>query len=162
MQTDNFMAKLFDYNAWANRELFAAVGALDADGADKQLHTMMRILNHVYVVDQIFHAHLSGQPQLHTAVNTAATPSVDELRLAVEEMDRWYAGYAAAASAAELAEALDFRFVDGSAGRMTRGEMLFHVVNHGSYHRGAVGNVLVQLGVAPPKDVFTRFLHQPA
>jgi uncharacterized damage-inducible protein DinB len=58
----------------------------------------------------------------------------------------------AAASAAELAETLDFRFVDGSAARMTRGEMLFHVVNHGSYHRGAVGNVLAQLGVAPPKE----------
>jgi uncharacterized damage-inducible protein DinB len=38
--------------------------------------------------------------------------------------------------------------------------MLLHVAMHGSYHRGAVGRILSQHGVAPPRDVLTGFLHQ--
>jgi uncharacterized damage-inducible protein DinB len=42
---------------------------------------------------------------------------------------------------------------------MTREEMLFHVLTHGSYHRGNVGQILKNLSVAPPRDLFTKFLH---
>ena len=38
--------------------------------------------------------------------------------------------------------------------------MLIHVVTHGAYHRGAIGRILAQLSVAPPRDVFTGYLHQ--
>jgi hypothetical protein len=34
----------------------------------------------------------------------------------------------------------------------------------GGYHRGAIGRILAQLSITPPRDVFTGFLHfaQPA
>ena len=37
--------------------------------------------------------------------------------------------------------------------------MLVHVITHGGYHRGNVGQVLKSLSVAPPRDLYTRFLH---
>jgi uncharacterized damage-inducible protein DinB len=61
---------------------------------------------------------------------------------------------------AALAEVLAFTFTDGDAGRMTRGEMLAHVVLHGGYHRGEVGRILRQLAITPPWDTFAVFLHQ--
>ena len=48
------------------------------------------------------------------------------------------------------AEVVDFRFVDGGAGAMTRGDMLLHVVNHKTYHRGYVADMLYQAGSRPP------------
>lgn len=39
------------------------------------------------------------------------------------------------------------------------GELL-HLVTHGGYHRGAIGRVLVQCGIAPPRDTLTTFLHR--
>lgn len=33
--------------------------------------------------------------------------------------------------------------------------MLLHVVNHGSYHRGAVGELLFQNGLSAPRDVLS-------
>ena len=44
-------------------------------------------------------------------------------------------------------------------GRMTREEMLLHVITHGAYHRGQVGQILRAAEVLPPRDIFTRFLH---
>ena len=51
-------------------------------------------------------------------------------------------------------------FTDGQPGRMSREEMLAHVATHGSYHRGAVGRIMAQVAVPPPRDIFTVFLHQ--
>jgi len=34
------------------------------------------------------------------------------------------------------------------------------VLTHGGYHRGNVGQVLKSLSIAPPRDLYTRFLHQ--
>jgi uncharacterized damage-inducible protein DinB len=45
---------------------------------------------------------------------------------------------------------VNFRFVDGGAGAMTRGDMLLHVVNHKTYHRGYVADMLYQAGSRPP------------
>ena len=42
---------------------------------------------------------------------------------------------------------------------MSREEMLVHVITHGGYHRGNVGQVLKLLAVAPPRELYTRFLY---
>ncbi|HHA1315345.1 TPA: DinB family protein, partial [Enterobacter kobei] len=46
----------------------------------------------------------------------------------------------------------------GGYGEMKAGDMLNHVLFHGSYHRGAVGWMLSETGITPPKDVLTVFL----
>ncbi|MBX9754303.1 MAG: DinB family protein [Pseudomonadaceae bacterium] len=149
--------KLLGYKAWANRELFDCLLALPAGIAAEPRHTMIRLLNHVYVVDQIFRAHLSATEHGHRALNTLATPSLNELWAAVQEMDQWYLDYASGLTGEQLEQRLDFVFVDGAAGNLSRAEMLLHVVNHGTYHRGAVGELLHQCNSTPPRDVLTRY-----
>ena len=151
--------QLFAQKSWANTELYNLLAtrppALDAAA----LHTAVRTLNHIYVVDRIFQAHLQGQAHGYTATNTEATPALDELQFAVADTDAWFEQYVARVSAAELNEAIAFRFTDGDQGRMTRQEMLLHVITHGAYHRGNVGQVLKAASVAPPRDLLTKFLH---
>jgi hypothetical protein len=60
-------------------------------------------------------------------------------RSAVRWTDRWYLEYVPRLSADELAEPIEFAFTDGAQGRMSREEMLAHVITHGGYHRGDVG-----------------------
>ena len=93
-------------------------------------------------------------------MNTEATPDLGELQFAVAQLDAWFEAYAAAASNDQLSEKLPFRFTDGDAGCMSREEMLVHVITHGGYHRGNVGQVLKSISVAPPRDLYTKFLHQ--
>jgi uncharacterized damage-inducible protein DinB len=151
------LKQLTGYKAWANRELFDCLLALPADAPAEPRHTMIRLLNHVYVVDQIFRAHLGATQHGHRALNTVATPTLNELWSAVQEMDQWYLDYAAGLTSKQAQQRLDFVFVDGAAGKLSRAEMLLHVVNHGTYHRGAVGELLHQCGIAPPRDVLTRY-----
>lgn len=54
-------------------------------------------------------------------------------------------------------EQLVFGFIDADSGSMSRGEMLMHVITHGSCHLGAAGQVLRGADIAPPRDLYTRF-----
>ena len=40
---------------------------------------------------------------------------------------------------------------------MTRGDMLAHVITHGASHRGAIGKMLENLGIAGAPDMVTTF-----
>lgn len=60
---------------------------------------------------------------------------------------------------AALSERVRFVFTDGDVGLMNREEILLHVVTHGGCHRGAAGQVMRAASAAPPRDLYTRFLH---
>ena len=153
------LKSLFAQKSWANGELFDVLAKVSPSLQAASIQTATRTLNHIYVVDRIFRAHLLGEAHGYLATNTADTPELGVLNFAVAETDLWFEDYVAGISDASLAESLAFRFTDGDAGRMTREEILVHVITHGAYHRGNVGQVLKGIEIAPPRDLFTKFLH---
>lgn len=160
MSTSSLLHSLFKYKAWANEELFAELAKVDPVAHQAERHTAIRLLNHIYVVDRIFAAHLSGEAHTYAGTNTPETPTFEDLRAAVAESDRWYVEYVGSLPPERLPESLPFTFTDGAKGFMSREEMLAHIVTHGGYHRGAVGRIMAQLSVAPPRDIFTVYLHK--
>ena len=157
--SQKILSSLFAQKSWANRELFNAVADVAQAEHEASRHTAIRTLNHIYVVDRIFRAHLLGEKHSYTATNTTETPELGELHFAVAETDLWFEGYVGRVNDGALATSLHFQFTDGDSGTMTREEMLFHVLTHGAYHRGNVGQVLKSISVVPPRDLFTKFLH---
>jgi uncharacterized damage-inducible protein DinB len=160
MNNNPLLTSLLRYHAWAHEELFSTLHTLNTQQHAAELHAALRILNHIYVVQRIFAAHLQGIAHPYTATNTVDTPSLQVLQAAVQESDRWYLDHAATLNTEQLAEHLPFTFVDDDHGCMSREEILAHIVTHGGYHRGAVGRILAQLELPPPRDIYTRFLHE--
>lgn len=154
------LLSLFRYKAWADGELFDALATLDTAQYGEAHHTALRIFNHIHVVDAIFKANLLGERHGFTATNTPQTPTLAALRSAISKLDDWYLDYVAGLSQADGEAVLSFNFVDGGQGQMSRAEMLLHLVTHGGYHRGAIGRILVQCGITPPRDTLTTFLHR--
>jgi uncharacterized damage-inducible protein DinB len=72
------------YMAWANDRIFAAVATLPEGEATKPRRSVFKnivhTLNHVYVIDLIFQAHLEGREHGFTARNTPDYPPLDDLR----------------------------------------------------------------------------------
>jgi len=158
--TSSPLQTLFRYKSWANDELFGVLAGVDASAHPSALHSAIRILNHAHVVDCIFKGHLLGVPHGYAATNTQDTPALPALAAAVREVDAWYVAYVVSLPPAALDERVRFTFTDGDAGLMTREEMLLHVITHNGYHRGQAGQVLrSRASVAPPRDLYTRFLH---
>src|SRR5688572_769001 len=150
------------YNAWANELIFDAVAALPEGEAVKPrpsvFKNMVHTLNHNYVIDRIFQAHLEGRPHGYEARNTAETPSLEDLRAAQHTLDQWYVEWSDALTAAALGEKVSFTFVGGGPGVMTRGQILLHLINHTSYHRGFAADLFYQVPAKPPTTDLTVFL----
>jgi uncharacterized damage-inducible protein DinB len=142
------------YNAWANQLIFDAVAALPAGEALKPRTTlfknMVHTLNHNYVIDLIWQAHLEGREHGFSARNTAAPPPLEDLWRMQQQVDRWYVDWSERQSAASLAQELSFTLIGGNRGAMTRGEILLHIVNHTTYHRGFVADLFYQVPAQPP------------
>jgi uncharacterized damage-inducible protein DinB len=150
------------YKAWANEITFSSVSSLPPGEAIKERSTrfknMIYTLNHVYVIDCIFQAHLQGKEHHFTARNTPTHPPLEDLWQMTSAIDQWYIDYAAALSAEQLADRITFEFVGGGEGNMSREEMILHVVNHGTYHRGFVSDMMYQIPVVPPANDLSVFL----
>ncbi len=160
MNNSTLLASLFKYKSWANEEIFAAMQQLNDSTQQTERHTAIRIMNHTYVVDRIFAAHLLDEPHNYTDTNTVETPTLSELCEAVQKSDYWYSAYISTVTLSELNEKIRFKFTDGDTGCMSREEILLHVVTHSNYHRGAVGRILAQLNIAPPRDLYSGYLHK--
>ena len=84
-------------------------------------------------------------------------PELVVLRAAQDKMNDWIIDWARVQSDASLAEEASFTFVNGNKGTMKRGEMILHLVTHGSYHRGWVAESLFEAGSRSPQPDLSVF-----
>jgi uncharacterized damage-inducible protein DinB len=165
MVTTQTARMLTRYNAWANQLIFDAVAALPPAEATKERQSLFRnmvhTLNHNYVIDRIWQAHLEGREHGYETRNTKDHPPLADLRQAQQDIDRWYTAWSDALSDRALDEKVSFTLIGGNQGVMTRGEILLHVVNHTTYHRGFVADLFYQVpGVRPPTTDLPVYLRE--
>jgi uncharacterized damage-inducible protein DinB len=152
------------YNAWANQLMFDAVAALPEGEATRERGTlfknMVHTLNHNHVIALIWQAHLEGRSHGFAARNTKDHPPLAELRAAQQALDAWYVTGAEAITENALREEVSFTLIGGNRGVMTRSEILLHIVNHSTYHRGFVADMFYQVPARPPTTDLPVFLRE--
>lgn len=146
---------LVRYKQWSDKVMFDAVAALPEGEAVKQraslFKNMVHTLNHIYVIDRIWQAHLEGRDHGYEARNTKDHPPLAEMGRLQQEADAWYVAWSDAQSDASLAETVEYTLIGGNRGAMTRGEILLHVAMHANYHRGYIAEMFYTVpGCRPP------------
>lgn len=154
MSQTEHLKTLTRYNAWANNELIAQMRALPEGELTRErpalFKTMVRTLNHPLVTDRMWWAHLHGVPHEHEALNEVLHEEFEELASARAEMDEKIIGYADALTEQSADEAVSFSLLSGAEGSMSRAMILFHMVNHNTYHRGFVVEAFCQIPAPLP------------
>ena len=153
---------LVRYKAWADARLYDMLTGLPADAlaAPSPIFagSILRTLDHVYLMDVVWKSHLLGIPHHLTTRNPEATPPFAELRDAQRDIDVWYIDYAAAMTVAACDDVVPFTFIGGGEGSMRREDIMLHVGNHTTYHRGHITAMLNQMGVRPQATDLPVFL----
>jgi uncharacterized damage-inducible protein DinB len=155
---DNTLLHLFRYKAWANDHLLTALARLGDNSPITAL--AIKALSHTYVVDRIFAAHIRREAHAYPSANLSEMPTLEDLSADLRKSDQEYIDYVSTLDLGQLTERIDFAFTDGAPGRMSREEMLMHVVTHGTGHRGQISAVMLLNSVPPAKDGFTTYLHE--
>ena len=149
---------LIDIKRWDDRGLYEVVNQNLTRFAEENVSIMLRILDHMHVVDRIFQHHLQGLPHSFQAPRSERLPEFQALANSVREVDDWYVSYVDSLAENDFEQPVDFVFTSGKPTRMRRAEIILHVCLHGTYHRGNAGAVLQLKDITPSRDAITDFL----
>lgn len=162
----NSVQTLTRYKAWADDVFLSVIATLPESElvAPRPIYfgSLIRTLNHSYSMDFVWQCHLLGKPHGLTTRNPVDHPAIQDLVASQRRMDTWYVDYADSLSHEQLDELVEFEFIGGGNGVMSRGDILLHVVNHTTYHRGHVADMLYHLNVFPPTTDLPVFLRASA
>jgi uncharacterized damage-inducible protein DinB len=158
-QTVTMLAR---YKVWADKVMFDGVAALPPGEAGRERKTLFKTiigtLNHIYIVDLIWQAHLEEREHAFKARNILLYPELPALWAAQQKMNDWIVDWAGAQSEASLGKDVPFTFVNGTKAAMKRGEMFLHLVTHASYHRGWIAEMFFDADARPPQTDLPVFL----
>jgi uncharacterized damage-inducible protein DinB len=153
--THTELQTLLDFNYWARDRVIAAIDPLTAEQYTRDLGNSFRSIRdtmvHTYSAEWVWCTRWHGtSPTSPIAPETL--PDLQSLTTAWREIEATIRGFVSGLDAAAIAQAMDYRLMNGQPGRSAVWQMVQHVVNHGSYHRGQVTTMLRQLGAQPPKS----------
>lgn len=147
---------LVDYHYWARDRMLDALDRLTPEQYTRDLGSSFPSLRdtavHLLSAERIWLSRWQGDsPGSHVA--PADVPDVAALRTAWTATEAALRGFLAGRGADGIGEPIAYHNFTGAQGRQRFSEMLQHVVNHASYHRGQVTTLLRQLGAAPPRQM---------
>lgn len=157
---------LYAYDDWARGRVLEAASRLTREQLTRELGgsfpSVLAILAHVLSADWVWLSRWQGASPTGWPEDWA----VDELE-AVAAHWRRIAGerraYLAELRESDLDRVVDYRNTRGQPYRSTMHEMLRHVVNHASYHRGQISDRIRMVGGEPvATDLIVWYRERPA
>jgi uncharacterized damage-inducible protein DinB len=146
-----------NYNAWANARLFRMAGALGDDLYRKEVGAYFKslhgTLNHLLSADRIWMHRLTGTGDHPDRLNAILFDDLPSLHAARVKEDGRIIGFVQGLDEPAFEEVLEYRTLNGMPQRQRRREILAHLFNHETHHRGQAHAILTVLGVAEPEPL---------
>jgi uncharacterized damage-inducible protein DinB len=137
----NSLERLWEYNNWANKLLFESfLGSKEMIPA-----SCMRLLSHIVNVQSIWLHRIRTEKQTLAAWEEHG----------LESCKRWHEQTSAGLKAViqeyapDLFVKIDYRNMQGQIFQHSVADILLHVFNHGTYHRGQIAQEMRRNGLNP-------------
>lgn len=150
------LRELLDYHYWARDRLIEAVAELASEQFTEQVESsfpsVRDSLVHVYSAEWIWCSRWQGNsPAAMLSPDTFA--DLESLAKAWTDHEQTMRAVLESFCPNDIGRAITYRSTDGAAISSVFWQMLQHVVNHASYHRGQLTTLLRQLGAKPPASM---------
>jgi uncharacterized damage-inducible protein DinB len=163
------------YTAWANQRMLAAAAALSSEDLTRDLknshHSILGTLRHIYDGERFWTERLiaNSLPPMRTIGRPDPPPDLPpnaefaamqrDWPIVSSDLVEWFAPL----SADDLAATIPCEMPNGSVRNFPRWQLLRHLVNHSTLHRGQVIGMVRSLGIQPPNvDLLSYYMSQEA
>jgi len=140
---------LYDYNSWANHRTLDACTALSPEQFSRDMGSSFRsvrdTLVHLMLVEWLWLERWHGRSP-NSFAPAADFPTLDSVRARWAEIDRDLMDFIASLTAEDVQRVVHHTTTAGVPQAAPLWQMLQHLLNHGTYHRGQVTTLLRQLG----------------
>lgn len=154
---------LFAYNRWANLRFLDALGALSDEDLGRNLGgsfpNVAATLVHLMGAEWVWQRRWAGE-------SPTSFPDATTLNSVAAVHARWETVWAeqqaflASLDESALLAPVAYRTFDGTAFEQPLHELIRHLVNHATYHRGQLTMLLRQLGRTPPSTDLVRYYRE--
>ena len=150
------LTTMLNFHYWARDRVLEAAAHLTPEQYTRDLGSSFRSIR-----DTLVHLLSADSNWLKRWRGTSPTsmldpgdyPDVATLRTAWTAQETEIRALLASMDDRSVMRAMDYKTLDGRPFTSAFWEMLHHVVNHGTYHRGQVQTMLRQLGASPARSV---------
>ena len=152
-----------DYNLWANQKTTALLATMNPSVVDRSIAnsfpTIKETLKHIHYAESIWLQRI--QLDKHTQIPWPDTnPSVDQLYSDMIQASQDLKNYVNSLNVDELGKTVSFITGEGAMLSNTIERIVYHVINHSTYHRGQVITMLKQLGIKDAVSTDLYFYYQ--
>ena len=147
---------MIDYHYWARDRLLDAIEPLTANEYNRDLGSSFKsvreTVTHIYAAEWAWYERWRGESP------TALLPAdrfadLSALAAAWSEHERKMRAFVDGLGDGGVDRIIHYTLLSGQTGASPVWQMVQHVVNHASYHRGQITTMLRQLGVEPAKSM---------
>lgn len=139
----------FRYTRWASQKLLDAAACLDDETRQRFLgvshESIVKTLGHTYLADRIWYTRVV-EPDLPLETDAPWEMLATKWQEILDGWERW----ATSLDDAALERVVAYRSLNGDPFESPVWQIVLHVVNHATLHRGQVMAMLRQVGVKPP------------
>jgi uncharacterized damage-inducible protein DinB len=147
---------LLDYHYWARDRLLDALDGLTPEQFTRDLGSSFKSIRdtvaHTYAAEWAWYQRWHGQSPT-ALLPFDQFPDVAALRSVWSSQEAKMRAFVDALGDEDVARVIDYKLLSGAEGSSPIWQMLQHVVNHASYHRGQATTMLRQLGATPAKPM---------
>jgi uncharacterized damage-inducible protein DinB len=147
---------MLDYHYWARDRLLDALDPLTPDQLNRDLGSSFKSIRetivHAYAAEWAWHSRWQGNSPT-ALLPSDQFPDLAAVRRAWSQVEAEMRGFLDRVGEDGVSRVFEYTLLGGQAGASPLWQMLQHVVNHASYHRGQVTTMLRQLGATPAKPM---------
>lgn len=156
--------RLYAYNRWANRRLLNAAASLSEESLVRDLgpsfHSVFGTLQHILWSEWIWLSR--WRRPASPGPSPLECSDLANLKTRWLEVERDQSQFLQVLTPQDLDGLVSYENPPGTSWTYTLQQMLQHVVNHSTYHRGQVAGMLRQLGNDPPPTDYLVYFDELA
>ncbi|MET1180890.1 DinB family protein [Peribacillus simplex] len=152
----NHVENLYNYHVWANQRIIDHLKTLSPEKYQKEMKSVFssvsKVLSHIYLVDYGWLNILEGQNMSEAMQSSLQLQEkieklpIEDLEMEFHTLSTRFISFLKSQEDIEKRIMLDNPWA--SLRETSLSEMILHVVNHGTYHRGNISAMLHQLGAS--------------
>jgi len=150
---------MLDFHYWARDRLLEALEPLTPEQYNKDLGSSFKSIRdtatHTYAAEWAWHERWQGRSPtaLIPSDRFADLAALRSAWVATERNVRTFVNALDNVPGAGINRVIQYKLLSGADGASPIWQMVQHVVNHASYHRGQVTTMLRQIGAQPAKSM---------
>ena len=148
MTVADYLRKEFGYDAWANREMLAAIRAAGGEN-----NRSLELMAHILAAERVWLDRLRQVPQ---SVPVWPEADLERCQAEAEKLDHEWHQYLELVTAGDISQTIAYKNTKGESWTSAIVDVLTHVVMHSAYHRGQIASHMRSIGQTP---AYTDFIH---